>query len=137
MNRKKLDKTNLLDFQRKLEACRDDTYRFLIRADQESRTLDRGDLQDLGDLCVADLSRELLFQRSSQQRQVLQMIEEALRRIDEDTFGQCISCGDLINSKRLETMPWTQYCLQCQEKREQLDTTELPMRRLAGLQERI
>jgi DnaK suppressor protein len=134
MNRTKLDNSSLLHFQRKLEACRDEAYHFLIRADQESRALDRGDPQDLGDLCVSDLTRELLFQRCSQQRQVLNMVEEALKRIDDDTFGQCISCGDHINSKRLEAMPWTRYCLQCQEEREQLQRIKLQTRHFSGIQ---
>lgn len=137
MNRKKLDKSNLLQFKRTLEASRDDAYRFLARADQESRALDRGDPQDLGDLCVSDLSRELLFQRCSQQRQVLNMVEEALKRIDDNTFGQCIGCGDHINDKRLEAMPWTRYCLPCQEERERLQRIKLQRHHFSGIQAHI
>jgi RNA polymerase-binding transcription factor len=132
-----MDNATIQRSQRKLEAYRDETLRFLTRADAERRMLDRDDPQDFGDRCVTGFSREFLFQRSSQKRQLLQMIEEALRRIDDETFGECIGCGDNINGKRLEAMPWTQYCLQCQEQLEQGDRGELHARPLSGVQARI
>ena len=132
-----MDNATIQRFQWKLEAYRDEAFRFLTRADAERRMLDRDDPQDFGDRCVTGLSRELLFQRSSHKRQLLQVIEKALRRIDDETFGQCIGCGDKINSKRLEAMPWTQYCLQCQEQLEQGDRGELHSRPLSGVHARI
>ena len=33
-------------------------------------------------------------------------------------FRQCISCGEEINAKRLEAVPWTRHCIECQEKLE-------------------
>ncbi|MGA7769618.1 MAG: TraR/DksA family transcriptional regulator [Candidatus Sulfotelmatobacter sp.] len=44
------------------------------------------------------------------------MVEEALRRVHDGSFGQCLSCGNEINPKRLEAVPWTRYCIACQEK---------------------
>ena len=46
-------------------------------------------------------------------------MESALERIRTGAFGQCISCGSDINVKRLEAVPWTRYCIACQEKVEQ------------------
>jgi DnaK suppressor protein len=137
MNLNRMDNTKLQQFQRKLQVYRDEAFRSLTRADEERRTLDRDDPQDFGDLCVAGLSRELLFQRSSQKRQLLQMIDDALRRIDDETFGECIGCGDRINSKRLEAMPWTQYCLPCQEKLEQVEGVGFPAKPIPRVQARI
>lgn len=39
----------------------------------------------------------------------------ALKRISEDTFGQCLNCEQEINAKRLEAIPWVRYCITCQE----------------------
>jgi RNA polymerase-binding transcription factor len=50
---------------------------------------------------------------------VLSMVEGALSRIREGSFGECISCGEEINPKRLEAVPWTRHCIGCQEKLEQ------------------
>ena len=44
------------------------------------------------------------------------MVESALARIREGSFGECINCGNEINAKRLEAVPWTRYCIACQEK---------------------
>jgi DnaK suppressor protein len=46
-------------------------------------------------------------------------VEEALGRIRNGTFGQCIQCDEEMQQKRLEAVPWTRYCLTCQEKQEQ------------------
>jgi DnaK suppressor protein len=47
------------------------------------------------------------------------MVDGALERIREGSFGECIACGDEINPKRLEAVPWTRHCIECQEKAEQ------------------
>ena len=45
-------------------------------------------------------------------------IEEAFNRIKEDTFGTCSNCGNQIGEKRLSAVPWTPYCIDCQELQE-------------------
>jgi len=47
-------------------------------------------------------------------RHILQMIAEALRRIDDRSFGTCAHCEEPILPKRLEAVPWAQHCIQCQ-----------------------
>ena len=45
-------------------------------------------------------------------------MDDALARIREDAFGECISCHEELQQKRLEAVPWTRYCITCQEKKE-------------------
>jgi DnaK suppressor protein len=47
------------------------------------------------------------------------MVDGALERLREGEFGECIACGKEINAKRLEAVPWTRHCIECQEKLEQ------------------
>ncbi len=47
---------------------------------------------------------------------ILQAIEEALKRIDEGTYGICRDCGELISTARLNAIPWTRVCITCKEK---------------------
>jgi DnaK suppressor protein len=54
------------------------------------------------------------------------MVENARARIREGSFGECISCGKEINAKRLEAVPWTRHCIECQEKLEQGLLEEAP-----------
>jgi DnaK suppressor protein len=53
-------------------------------------------------------------------------VDEGLARIREGAFGECISCGQEINPKRLEAVPWTRHCIECQEKLEQGLLEETP-----------
>lgn len=45
--------------------------------------------------------------------QQLRLIEAALRRLEEDDFGECMECGEPINPKRLEIDPTCLYCIHC------------------------
>jgi DnaK suppressor protein len=46
--------------------------------------------------------------------ETIRACEEALARIDADTFGDCERCGKLIEVKRLRVLPWALRCLDCQ-----------------------
>jgi DnaK suppressor protein len=49
---------------------------------------------------------------------VLTQVREALKRIDNGTFGRCVVDGGPIEEKRLEAIPWTPYCLKHQQELE-------------------
>jgi len=70
---------------------------------------------DLGDMAVESYTKELIFGKSSGDRQTLQLIQEALDRIEEGTYGICTNCEQPIQPKRLEAVPWTRLCIQCQD----------------------
>lgn len=75
-------------------------------------------IQDLADKAASAYSKELNFSLSDGERNLLMSIEEALGRIDEGTFGTCTNCGNTIGEKRLSAVPWTPYCIDCQELQE-------------------
>ena len=89
------------------------------RTQQDGRTVDEDSALDIADRAASSYNKEFLFHQSNNDRQLLQMVEGALDRIREGNFGECISCGREINSKRLEAVPWTRHCIECQEKLEQ------------------
>ena len=70
---------------------------------------------DVMDQAASSYEKETLFEQSRREEGLLQMVESALGRIQDGSFGHCLSCGDEINEKRLLVVPWTQYCIQCQE----------------------
>jgi len=102
-----------------LEGRQHDLRRMVSRTQQDGRTVDEDSAQDIADRAASSYTKEFLFHQSSNDRQLLQMVEGALDRIREGNFGECISCGKEINSKRLEAVPWTRHCIECQEKLEQ------------------
>jgi DnaK suppressor protein len=72
------------------------------------------DIQDMADMAVESYTKEFIFGKSSVDRNVLKMIQEALDRIDDESYGLCAHCENPIQPRRLEAVPWTRHCLQCQ-----------------------
>ncbi|MEJ2108811.1 MAG: TraR/DksA family transcriptional regulator [Acidobacteriota bacterium] len=83
------------------------------RTEGYGREKDRNIL-DIGDMAVQSYTKEFLFGKSNADRQILQMIVEALDRIENETFGYCTHCENPIPPKRLEAVPWAGYCIDCQ-----------------------
>jgi DnaK suppressor protein len=91
-------------------------YQNDVRAGQEST--DEG-TEDIVDRANNSYNRELMFSLSDTERQLMLDIDRALERIDEGSFGSCANCGRPIGEKRLDAVPWTRYCIDCQELAEQ------------------
>lgn len=74
---------------------------------------------DMGDAAV-DL-QEIEKEQSVllNEQALLTEVEQALKRIEEGTYGRCIVGGELIPEKRLEAIPWTSRCVQHEEQVEQ------------------
>src|SRR5215471_1404484 len=113
MEKKKLDV-----FKRRLEERQRELRQAMSRTAQDGREADVESAQDIADRAANSYNKEFLFHQSNNERQLLQMVDGALDRIREGAFGQCISCGEEINPKRLEAVPWTRHCIECQEKLE-------------------
>ncbi|HEY8132006.1 MAG TPA: TraR/DksA family transcriptional regulator [Thermoanaerobaculia bacterium] len=75
-------------------------------------------IQDLADKAASAYSKELNFSLSDGERNLLMLIDEAFNRIKDDTFAICTNCGNTIGEKRLQAVPWTPYCIDCQELQE-------------------
>jgi DnaK suppressor protein len=114
MEKKKLD-----TFKKRLETRQQELRRTVTRTQADGRSADEDTAQDIADRAASSYNKEFLFSQSNNDRQLLQMVENALARIREGSFGECISCGKEINAKRLEAVPWTRHCIECQEKLEQ------------------
>jgi len=102
--------------RKKLESQRKEAIQLLNQLGREARSLQPDPGQDSGDLCIASLSRESLFEQTSQRRTILRLIEAALHRIHDGSFGICVACDEEIQIRRLQAVPWTQFCLRCQEE---------------------
>jgi RNA polymerase-binding transcription factor len=113
-----MDKKKLESFKKRLEERQQELRKIVSRTEQDGRAADSENAQDIADKAANSYNKEFLFHQSNNERQLLAMVEGALDRIRTGTFGQCISCGEEINAKRLEAVPWTRFCINCQEKME-------------------
>ena len=114
-----MDKKKLETFRKRLETRRNELRHMVVRNQQDGRAADDEATQDPADRAASSYNKEFLFSQSNNDRQLLNMVESALARIREGSFGECVSCGKEINAKRLEAVPWTRHCIACQEKAEQ------------------
>ncbi len=71
--------------------------------------------KDEGDRANTSLAREIDLAQKSRDRALLASVDAALKGISEGTFGMCLNCGQEINNKRLEAIPWVRLCITCQE----------------------
>jgi RNA polymerase-binding protein DksA len=71
-----------------------------------------------GDMATVTFDRELDYTLEENEGRLLQAIDAALTRMDEGSYGACVSCGQPIGAERLEALPWTTQCIDCKRKEE-------------------
>src|SRR5688572_7254002 len=82
-------------------------------------SIDDSETPDPVDLAVRNYSKNVMLAVSENESRQLVLIDEALRRIDDEEFGICLNCENPIQAKRIAALPWVRYCLSCQELVEQ------------------
>ena len=71
---------------------------------------------DMADQASGNNEVHIALKLKQTDAKILQAIEEALRRIDEGSYGLCRDCGEPIAEARLDAIPWTRVCISCKEK---------------------
>ena len=66
------------------------------------------------DLGTDSYEQDFAIERLENKEEIIQMIDDALERIENNEFGQCEGCDCTIKKSRLNALPWAQYCLKCQ-----------------------
>lgn len=118
----KLDKKKLDHYKKTLIKLKDE----LVHDIKNMSKNPNGDGADSGDvsghvLHMADVAtdmydREFNLGLASTEREVLVRIDQALKKIEDKSYGHCIECGKSIAAARLEAIPYVETCLKCQEK---------------------
>jgi DnaK suppressor protein len=90
-----------------------------IGSQEHNLAVDGNEMPDPVDLAAQAFSKNVILALSENETRQLGMIDEALRRIEDGEYGECINCGNEINTKRLDAVPWARYDIACQELVEQ------------------
>ena len=114
-----MDAKKFEHYKKKLLEKKNELYRVVSMTEQYGREADGDSTQDVADTAANSYTKEFLFSQSSNERYILQMVNEALNRVEDGTFGVCVSCDNEIQQKRLEAVPWARHCISCQERQEQ------------------
>lgn len=79
---------------------------------------------DEADWAAVEISEDINLKRLGAQRQLLNDVEECLRKVNEGSYGICEDCGEEISEKRLRVIPTATLCIDCKEQREKMAILE-------------
>jgi len=113
-----LAKKEIEEFRKRLLVRRSEIGQKLNEFRNESKDLGNGVAQDLADKAESSYTKEFLLSLSDAEQRELFQIDAALKRIAKGDFGICQTCQKDIHRKRLNALPWTSLCIECQEKAE-------------------
>ncbi|MFN2454024.1 MAG: TraR/DksA family transcriptional regulator [Pyrinomonadaceae bacterium] len=113
-----MDKRKVKTFRDQLLGRREGLVGQVMEAETSSRERDSEATQDPADMAANAYTKELLFSMSANDRRLLELINEAILRIEAGEYGSCVHCGEPVPEKRLEAVPWARHCLRCQDLQE-------------------
>ena len=116
-----MSKAQLKKFKDMLEAKRQEIIKRAQQTLDEDMTLDSNDLPDEMDLASSEYLQSFTFRLRGRERFFLDKIDQALKRIEDGSFGMCESCEEPISIKRLEARPETTLCIRCKEDQERVE----------------
>ncbi len=77
---------------------------------------DEPNFADSIDQASADAGKAITVQMKNRERDILTQINEALRRIEDGTFGECVQCAEPIAEARMKANPATTLCIDCKSE---------------------
>jgi RNA polymerase-binding protein DksA len=121
MNKKDLEKYEKLLLEKRNQLIEE--FGLLKKAAMENTIKENtGDLSaysyHMADLGTDAMEREKAFLFASKSGRLLYHIDEALRRIRNNTYGSCVECGQPISAERLTAVPHARMCIKCKEAEE-------------------
>jgi DnaK suppressor protein len=114
-----MDQKRMKGLKEKLEQKRQEILAAYNKNKSYGKEADGEGTQDIADKAANSYTKEFLFSLSNTERDLLQLVEEALLRLQNGHFGTCAVCENEVEKKRLDAVPWAKRCLGCQEKQEQ------------------
>ncbi|NDF14797.1 conjugal transfer protein TraR [bacterium] len=86
----------------------------------EDGLLKRSDDKDEVDQANADIEQSMRMQLKNREVYTLKKINDALRRIEDGSYGRCETCEEFIELRRLQARPTTTLCISCKEEEEKM-----------------
>jgi DnaK suppressor protein len=110
-----MNKRQLQRYRKLLGAKREELLVRVRAARNIEQEADDKEAPDLGDRALSTVIRDLSYQLTAGERDMLRRIDEALDRIEEGQYGACLECGKKVQTGRLDAVPWARHCIECQE----------------------
>jgi DnaK suppressor protein len=110
-----MNKRQRESYRKKLEQKRESLLERVKAARSKETEADDKEAPDLGDRALSTVIRDLSYQLTAGERDILRRVDDALDRIDANTYGVCVSCEKKVQLGRLDAVPWARHCIECQE----------------------
>ncbi len=110
-----MNKRQLERYRKLLTAKREELLQLVKAARTSEQEGGVKDAPDLGDRALSTVIRDLSYQLTVGERQLVRRIDDALDRIESKEFGSCLECGKKVQPGRLDAVPWARHCIECQE----------------------
>lgn len=120
-NKKELAEFKKLVFKRKeeiLDEIKHISEDTLKKSQKEASGDISGYTYHMADVATDTYDREFSLGLASNERKFLYELDDALKKIEDGTFGICEECKALISKSRLKAVPYARLCVKCQEKKE-------------------
>ncbi len=113
-----MKKTKLESFRKLLTTQLEDIRKDMQRTVSTQISQEEEVYADWTDIATIETDKNVQFKIKDRERILMTKIEEALRRIDLGTYGECDRCGEEISEARLAARPVTTYCIDCKSEME-------------------
>ena len=117
-----MKKEQIKKYPQVLLKMKDELTSNVSHEEKEGRDAVTVEAKDFGDMATEAYGQEMSFAVSDAGRKKLRDVEDALRRINDGTFGNCEKCSKPIDEGRLGVVPQARLCISCQESAEQEGT---------------
>ncbi len=113
-----LTESQIQKFRDVLTEKRDELLLVVQRKKEQEIQVGEMEIGDEADIATRSVEKEMLFELTDSEKQTLDMIEAALRKMEKGVYARCESCHRTISRLRMEVMPWARYCISCQSEQE-------------------
>lgn len=120
-----LPRQTLQQYEKSLRLILQELEHGLAKTVEEALSSAPEGAQDIADQAVSAYHKEMLFTEGNNHHLQLSQVRRALDRLADGSYGSCLHCGSAIGVKRLAALPWTPYCIACQDRLEKGEIQEV------------
>jgi len=107
---------DIKEFETKLHSLRSELTQRIEAIHKDTHHTEEPVEKDFAEQATQSENDDVLNALDNEAQQTVNMIDQALVRITEGSYGLCESCGEAINERRLEVVPYASLCIKCAEE---------------------
>jgi len=115
---KRMNSKEIKKFKEELVRLKEELLSLVRATTENEKEYPSSEVGDTIDQAADSSARELLFELNDSERHRLEDINKALQKIEQGNFGFCEKCGEKIDKKRLEAVPYARFCINCKAQME-------------------